>query len=113
MHRAENVFQRELASIFKDWGIPTAESIITIKKAIPKMNIIASGGLTNGLDIVKCLALGASLSGMASRFLQAAAKSPEAAVNTIRLIKTEIQVCMFSSGMASIRDIRKVGMERI
>lgn len=103
MHRAESEAQARLAAAFLDWGIPTADSILQIKKAAPEMRIFASGGLRNGIDIAKCIALGAQLGGMASPFLKSAAVSTENSVQTVGEIKQQIQVCMFAAG---IRDLK-------
>jgi len=84
MHRAADEFTRQLAATFVGWGIPTADSIQEVKKAVPGMTVFASGGLNDGLDVAKCIALGASLGGMAGRFLKAAAVSTEKAVETQR-----------------------------
>lgn len=102
MHRAETESQASLAGIFVDWGIPTAESIIQVRRAVPKMLIIASGGLRTGIDIAKCIALGASLGGMASPFLKAAVHSLEKTVQTIEEVSRQIQVCMFACGAGDI-----------
>jgi len=59
MHRAPDEFARQLAATFVDWGIPTADSILNVKKVLPEMMVFASGGLKDGLDIAKCVALGA------------------------------------------------------
>jgi isopentenyl-diphosphate delta-isomerase len=105
MHRAENVSQARLAAAFLDWGIPTAESILQVRRAAPNIPIIASGGLRTGLDIAKCLALGATLGGMASPFLKAAVRSVEETIQTIREVENEIRVAMFATGAGSIRDL--------
>lgn len=102
MYRAENDSQRRLAAAFLEWGIPTREAIQNVRKIAPELTIIASGGLRTGIDIAKCLALGARLGGMASPFLKAAAVSTEKVVETIHEINREIQVCMFAAGAGSI-----------
>lgn len=105
MHRAENPSQARLAAAFLDWGIPTAESIIQVRRAHPKIPILASGGLRTGLDIAKCLALGATLGGMAGPFLKAAVVSVEETLQTIQEISREIQVAMFAAGAKSIPEL--------
>jgi len=106
MHRAPDEFTRQLAATFVGWGIPTAESILNVKKAAPGMIIFASGGLKDGLDIAKCIALGATLGGMAGQFLKAAAISTENAVQTIKLTKRQIEVTMFAAGVETLEKLR-------
>ncbi len=105
MHRAPDEFTRKLAATFVGWGIPTAESILNVKKAVPNMTVFASGGLKDGLDIAKCIALGATLGGMAGQFLKAAAVSTEKAVEMMRLTKRQIEVTMFACGVKMIREL--------
>jgi isopentenyl-diphosphate delta-isomerase len=105
MHRAENPSQARLAAAFLDWGIPTADSIRQVRLANPEIPIFASGGLRTGLDIAKCLALGAILGGMAGPFLKAAVVSVEETIQTIQEVQREIQVAMFASGAKSIQEL--------
>lgn len=113
MHRAENESQARLAAAFVNWGIPTAEAILNVKRAAPGMTIIASGGLRSGVDLAKCLALGAVLGGMAGPFIKAASRSYEETVQTINEVRREIQVCMFSTGAGDLNALRKTGLQRI
>ena len=105
MHRAPDEFTRQLAATFVGWGIPTAESILNVKKAAPGMTVFASGGIKDGLDIAKCIALGATLGGMAGQFLKAAAISTESAVEMIQLVKKQIEVTMFACGAKEIGEL--------
>jgi isopentenyl-diphosphate delta-isomerase len=107
MHRAPDEFTRELAATFVGWGIPTAESILNVKKAAPDMTVFASGGIKDGLDIAKCIALGATLGGMAGQFLKAAAVSTEKAVETMKLTKRQIEVTMFAAGAATLAELKE------
>ncbi len=106
MHRAATQFGRELAATFVGWGIPTADSIQMVRRAVPGMTIFASGGLKDGLDIAKCMALGATLGGMAGSFLRAAAESGEQAVEMIALTKKQIEVTMFAAGARDLKALR-------
>jgi isopentenyl-diphosphate delta-isomerase len=108
MHRAPDDFTRHLAATFVGWGIPTAASILNVNKATPGMTIFASGGLKDGLDITKCVALGATLGGMAGQFLRAAAVSTEDTIQMMRLVQKQIEVTMFAAGAGSLADL-KVG----
>ncbi len=102
MYRAPDAFLRSLAATFVGWGIPTAESILNVKKSVPDMTIFASGGLKDGLDVAKCLALGATLGGMAGPFLKAAAVSTENTIEMIQLTQKQLQVTMFCAGAGNL-----------
>ena len=108
MHRAPDEFTRQLAATFVGWGIPTVQSILNVKKAAPAVTIFASGGLKDGLDISKCIALGATLGGMAGQFLKAAAISTEDTIQTMQLVKKQIEVTMFACGVEKLEGL-KVG----
>ena len=107
MHRAETQDQALLAAAFIDWGIPTAQAIINVRKVAPNLKVFASGGLRDGMDIAKCVALGASLGGMASPFLKVANQSLEKTIDTISLIRRQIEITMFASGTANLEQLRK------
>jgi len=106
MYRAETEFERQLAGTFVGWGIPTVESILNVQKAAPGLTIFASGGLKDGLDIAKCIALGATLGGMASQFLKAASVSTEEAIEVMKLTKRQLQVTMFAAGAGMLDGLR-------
>jgi isopentenyl-diphosphate Delta-isomerase len=98
MHRAQDEFTRNVAASFIDWGIPTVNTLINVKRVAPNMTLIASGGLRNGLDIAKCIALGASLGGIAGPLLRAASLSTEKAIDFIKLSARQIKLAMFATG---------------
>ena len=81
----------------------------------PRLTIIASGGLRTGVDIAKCLALGASLGGMAGPFLKTASHSFDETIKLINLITEEIRICMFATGSVNLGSAqrRKTGQEII
>jgi isopentenyl-diphosphate delta-isomerase len=106
MHRADTEARRRVAATFVDWGIPTAESIQMVRQGAPHLPIIASGGLRNGLDIAKTIALGARLGGMAGPFLKAAMISAEAVLEAIGVTTAELRATMFCIGAASLDELR-------
>jgi isopentenyl-diphosphate delta-isomerase len=74
--------------------------------------VFASGGLRSGIDIAKCIALGASLGGMAGLFLKAAARSLEETSQTIAEIRRELQICMFAAGAANLDQLKQIPLIR-
>jgi len=107
MHRAQSPSQARLAAAFLEWGIPTADSIQQVRRAAPNLLVFASGGLRNGLDIAKCIALGAQLGGMAGPFLKAADRSLEETILAIREVRRELQVTMFAAGAVDLNALRQ------
>ena len=79
-----------------------------MRRTLGALSTFASGGLKDGLDIAKCIALGAALGGMAGPFLRAAAVSDEKAIEIIRLTTRQIQVSIFAAGVGRLEDL-KVG----
>jgi isopentenyl-diphosphate delta-isomerase len=110
MYRAKTESQKRLAAAFVNWGIPTSQAISNVRQAAPGMIIFASGGLRSGVDIAKCIALGANLGGMAGPFLKAANQSLEETISTINEIKNEIRVCMFAAGAGDLDALQKTAM---
>jgi isopentenyl-diphosphate delta-isomerase len=107
MHRAPTEKLRRIAATFVDWGTPTAEAICNVRHSAPNLPIIASGGLRSGLEIAKCIGLGASLGSMAGPFLKAAVESVEAVVEEIEIIQTELRIAMFAAGIADIAALQR------
>jgi isopentenyl-diphosphate delta-isomerase len=105
MHRAPDEFARNLAATFVGWGIPTAESLQLVRQAAPGVTVFASGGIKDGLDIAKCVALGATLGGMAGKFLKAAATSSEQTAEMLQLTRRQLQVTMFAAGVGKLEGL--------
>lgn len=101
----ENSFQRRLGEIFWDWGIPTAVSLVEVSQTV-NIPVIASGGIRNGVDAAKSLALGASLASFSQLILQAAVKGVEETCNELSLSIDEFRNTMFLVGADSVQKLR-------
>ena len=110
-HRMKDERLSQVAAAFRNWGIPTAESIQNVRQSAPQMTVFASGGLKDGIDIAKCIALGANLGGMAGPFLKVAATALEDVIDFTYVLMREIQICMFASGCGTLTDLQKVALE--
>jgi isopentenyl-diphosphate Delta-isomerase len=108
--RATDEQQRRLGATFADWGIPTAECITAVRTIAPTLPLIASGGLRNGLEIAKAIALGADLAGLAFPFLRAANDSEAAVQALTEVLIAEITTVLFCTGNATLGELRRSGM---
>jgi len=105
MYRIQDVNRARVAAAFRGWGIPTADSIQMVRRGAPELLTIASGGLADGIDIAKCIALGARLGGMAGYFLKVADDFEEL-LAAIEEIRKEIQICMFVTGSENLDQLQ-------
>lgn len=105
--RAEDAKQRRLGKTFADWGLATADCVTAVRSLAPDIPLIASGGLRNGLDIAKTIALGADLAGLALPFLQAANESEAALHALIEVLMAEITTVLFCTGNATLKDLQR------
>lgn len=103
MYRAPTARHARIAGAFIDWGIPTADSIRYCREAAPDLPIFASGGIRDGIEVAKCIALGASLVGLAGEFLRAADRNGvEGVVDLAGTITQELRVAMFCASAADL-----------
>jgi isopentenyl-diphosphate delta-isomerase len=104
--RSENKEQADIAALFRDWGISTADSVRDLANSNLPISIFASGGLRSGLDAAKCIALGADLCGFAGRIIKAATNSSDAVIAQLNMIKKELQISMFAAGVPDIKTLK-------
>lgn len=107
MHRAKTESQRRIAAAFVGWGLTTAESILNVRRAAPDIPIIASGGLQDGIDVAKSIALGARLGGLAGPFLKAANISTEAVIQITQDFTRQLQIAMFAAGAGDVEQLQR------
>lgn len=102
MYRSQNPRQARVAAAFRDWGFPTVEAILNVRRAAPDLVVIASGGLRDGMDIAKSIALGAQLGGMAGPFLNVARQSLESTLELIRELEEVLRIVLFATGSRNL-----------
>ncbi len=104
--REEGTPCNPLGDTFDNWGIPTAESLVSIVEVIKDMPIVASGGIRNGMDMAKAIVLGASYVGMALPLLAPAVESSGAVKEKIQNVITEFRVAMFCCGKKNLEELK-------
>jgi isopentenyl-diphosphate delta-isomerase len=93
---AGNARLAELGRLFADWGIPTPAAVRMVRRA--GLPIVATGGVRNGLDAAKALALGGDFVGLARPLLERALISEEATVAWLSGFVDELRTAMFLVG---------------
>ncbi len=96
----------EASKEFINWGIPTGASIVEVRSALRTGIIIASGGIRNGIDIAKSIALGADLCGMAQPFLKAVMSNN--AEMFIEKIVYQLKMTMMLTSSRDIDSLKRV-----
>ncbi|MCM2677393.1 type 2 isopentenyl-diphosphate Delta-isomerase, partial [Alkalicoccobacillus plakortidis] len=92
--------------LFNEWGISTPSSLIEALSVAKQSSIISSGGLTNGLDIVKSLALGAKICGLSYPVLKALNENGVEGLDTfIQSLQKQITFIMTALGTPTIDDL--------
>lgn len=109
-HRAPTAARRRVSGAFSGWGISTADSLRMVREAAPALPVIASGGMRDGIDATKAIALRADLAGFASPLLVAAAESDEAVHELLGGLIEELRISMFCCGAADLAGLRRPGM---
>jgi isopentenyl-diphosphate delta-isomerase len=110
MHRSTTDLQRQVAAAFANWGIPTVESLLMARRGAPELSIIASGGIRDGIQMAKAIALGATACGVAGAFLRAANRSTAAVADLIAVLTTQLRVAMFAAGAPDIPALQRISI---
>jgi isopentenyl-diphosphate delta-isomerase len=106
-YRANTPIDARVAVQFRDWGIPTADAVCGVRGAVPGAPLIASGGIETGIDVAKCLALGADVVGIAQPLLRPALRSVAEVVDALSVVVRVLRIAMFCIGardLAALRD---------
>ena len=109
--------QRQSAVDFAHWGEPTVDSLLTAvavrSESSADFPIWASGGIRNGLDVAKCLALGAEKVGFAKPVLEQVLIGEENLASWMELIEFELKVAMFCTGTLRTVEAGNIKWRRI
>ena len=104
--RAGDAARERIAEAFGDWGYATPRATVAVRAALPAVPRVASGGIRDGVQVAKALALGADLAGLALPFLRAADESDAAVAALIDELVTALRIAVFASGSRTVADLR-------
>ena len=107
--KQNNHIKSIIGNTFLDWGIPTAASIIETRSVAKDSTIIiGSGGIRNGLEIAKSIAIGANISAIAQPFLKRAYNNSKEIGYYIETLFSELKSSMFLTGCKKIEELRNL-----
>lgn len=105
----------QVAQTFENWGFSTLQSMLNARQAQVAYQVWASGGVRNGLEAAKLIALGAAKVGLAKPFLEAIIhegqilqphQADEKLEQLLIKLETELKISMFCTGSRSIQDLQ-------
>jgi len=102
----------EAKSTFAAWGIPTDEALVQVRRAVPDLPLVASGGIRSGLDMAKCVALGADVAALGQPLLASALESADKVVEFLTGIIDEIKIAMLCAGAVDLAALKKSPLVR-
>ncbi|EAZ92601.1 type 2 isopentenyl-diphosphate Delta-isomerase [Crocosphaera chwakensis] len=111
-YRQHDPRRRQIAHCFAGWGIPTAMSLMQVREAVPELPVFASGGIRNGIDAAKAIALGASLVGSAAPLLDAATHQSQAVYDKFSILLETLKIATFCAGVSNLTELKQVTLHR-
>jgi len=97
---------KEIGQRFWDWGVPTAASIVYAQRA--GLDVIATGGVRNGLDVARAVALGAKVAGIARPVLQALNEGGDAGAEAfLERVERELATVLLLTGSRTLAHLER------
>ena len=110
--RMKNWLYERLGKTFWNWGIPTPLSLIDVVDVVKgKLEVVATGGIRNGLDVARAVALGADCAGVAYVMLKEAINGLDSALKEMQAIVEELRTAMFLIGSKNISELKEAEVE--
>ena len=95
-------------------GVPALESLAAVIEAVPNHPVMFDSGVRTGVDIVKALALGATMVGIGRPYVYGLALGGADGVEfVLRCLLAEADLTMGVDCYANIAEIREYGLKRV
>lgn len=97
---------KRISEVFRDWGIPTAYAIQTLRKKYPDQPLVATGGIRDGLMVAKAIGLGATMTGVGLPLFRAALESEKAVHGVVDELIRGLKTTMVCTSSATLEDLK-------
>ncbi len=104
-HRAHSSPKASLGETFQDWGLTTPQALLQARPFQDRAHFIASGGIRNGIDMIKSVIMGGQICGVAAPLLKPAMDSTVATQAKIEQLKQEFRTAQFLLGAPTLADV--------
>jgi isopentenyl-diphosphate delta-isomerase len=105
MARNLNSHEQQVAAPFLNWGMDTVTLLQQLNGLGNNINLIGSGGVRHGLDIARCIRLGAKMTALAQPFLAPALDSTEQVIDKITMLSEQLRWAMFLTGSPDLSSL--------
>lgn len=96
-------------SYLNEWGQTTLQSLLNAKDMMDKVEVLASGGVRNPLDMIKCLVLGAKAVGLSRTVLELVERYPvEKVIAIVNGWKDDLRLIMCALNCKTVEELQKV-----
>jgi isopentenyl-diphosphate delta-isomerase len=104
--RAASPVTKAVAQTFRDWGVPTALSVKSLRQAVPHLDLVATGGVRDGLTVGKAVGIGAQMCGVGLPLFRAALESEEAPYRVLETLIRELKTAMICCGARNLTALK-------
>lgn len=105
----ENMRRKNYFEYLNDWGKTTVQALLDAKKFDGKVEIVASGGVRNPLDVIKCLVLGASGVGISGTILKFLSEySTDEIIEILNSWKHECKMIMCALNAKNLNELKNI-----
>lgn len=100
----ESIFYKS-ADAFADWGYSTVDCLLDLQDQVLFHQIWASGGVRNGVESAKCMALGARAVGIAQPLMKAALIDAKEVSHAMREFDFQLRTALFCMGVKRCEEL--------
>jgi isopentenyl-diphosphate delta-isomerase len=93
------------ADAFADWGQSAVDCLLDLQDQVLFHQVWASGGIRNGIDSAKCLALGARAAGIAQPLMKAAIENETKVSQVMQEFDFQLKTAFFCMGIKKCEEL--------